>query len=164
MTPAASGAVRLWRALAAAEAALDAGLDVTPGEGTGSCAVLGSDTVAVLLPLAEAPGQRLQMHVLAERSQLTRSGLTRRVDRLEADDLVRRTACDTDRRVAYAELTDRGRTELAGALPHHATALERRVAAQLAPDELEQLTELLERLACGGGYPPTSTREPGDDP
>src|SRR5262249_11335051 len=52
----------------------------------------------VLLQLAEAPGQRLRMTDLAERVLLSRSGLTRLVDRLVAEGLVERAACPSDAR------------------------------------------------------------------
>ena len=86
------------------------------------------------------------MHELADRSHLTRSGLTRRVDRLVADGWVERVYCDTDRRGAYAQLTDRGAVELARALPYHVGALERHLADRLTPDELGTLTTLLSRI------------------
>nr|MCW2728789.1 transcriptional regulator, MarR family [Aeromicrobium sp.] len=47
----------------------------------------------VLLQLAESPGRRLRMTELADRVLLSRSGLTRLVDRLEREGLVERAAC-----------------------------------------------------------------------
>ena len=135
-------AVALWQALAAAHAAMVDRLD--PDDGT--CAVLGSDAVAVLLPLAEAPDHQLRMHELADRSHLTRSGLTRRVDRLVADGLVERIVCPSDRRGAYAQVTPAGLAELTEALPHHVTSLERHIMSRLGAAEVETLTGLLRRL------------------
>jgi DNA-binding MarR family transcriptional regulator len=86
------------------------------------------------------------MHELADRSHLTRSGLTRRVDRLVADGWVERVYCDTDRRGAYAQLTDRGASELQRALPYHVGAIERHLTDRLTPDELSTLTRLLGKL------------------
>ncbi len=139
-----SPALRLWQALAAAHAALEHRLDPEAD----ACAVIGTDTVAVLLPLSLAEDQRLRMHELADRSHLTRSGLTRRVDRLVADGWVERVFCDSDRRGAYAQLTRSGSTELARALPHHVGALDRYLAERLDPDELASLTRLLARLGA----------------
>jgi DNA-binding MarR family transcriptional regulator len=135
-------ALALWQALASAHSALAARLDPEAD----ACAVVGTDTVAVLLPLSLAPDQRLRMHELADRSHLTRSGLTRRVDRLVDDGWVERVYCDADRRGAYARLTDRGADELARALPHHVRTLELHLADRLTSDELTTLTELLSRL------------------
>ncbi len=143
LTPATgSPALALWQALAAAHAILVEHLDPEAD----ACAVVGTDTVAVLLPLSFADDHRLRMHELADRSHLTRSGLTRRVDRLVADGLVEREYCDADRRGAYAHLTDRGADELAKALPHHVRAIERHLADRLTPAELRTLTTLLSRI------------------
>ncbi len=137
-----SQTLALWQALEAAHAALAERLD--PDDG--ACQVLGSDAVAVLLPLAEAPDHQLRMHELADRSHLTRSGLTRRVDRLVADGLVARIVCPSDRRGAYAQVTPAGLAELADALPHHVSSLERHIRSRLDAAEVETLTELLGRL------------------
>ena len=139
----ARGVVRLWRAVAGAQASLDHRLDASEG----SCQVLGSDTVAVLLPLAEAPDGALQMHQLAESSHLTPSGLTRRIDRLAERGWVTRRACASDRRVSYAALTDAGRRELEAALPFHADSLERHLESRLTPGELDLLVGLLQRVS-----------------
>lgn len=137
-----SPALALWQALAAAHATLEERLDPEAD----ACAVVGTDTMAVLLPLSFADDHRLRMHELADRSHLTRSGLTRRVDRLVADGLVEREYCDADRRGAYARLTDRGAHELRRALPHHVRAIELHLADRLTPDELSTLTSLLSRI------------------
>ncbi len=139
---ASSPALALWLALSCAHASLVERLDPEPG----ACAVLGSDAVAVLLPLADAPDHQLRMHELAELSHLTRSGLTRRVDRLVADGLVARVTCPTDRRGAYAQVTAAGLVELGNALPHHVSNLKCHISSRLTPAEVEILTGLLRRL------------------
>ncbi|MBX3030902.1 MAG: MarR family transcriptional regulator [Chloroflexi bacterium] len=135
-------ALALWQALVGAHTALVARLDPE----TPDCAVVGSDTIEVLLPLSTAPDRRMRMHELADRSHVTRSGLTRRVDRLVADGWVEREYCDADRRGAYARLTETGAAELARALPHHVGALERHLSDRLSRTEMATLTELLSRL------------------
>lgn len=142
-TPATSSpALALWQALTAAHASVVERLDPEAD----ACAVVGTDTVAVLLPLSVADDQRLRMHELADRSHLTRSGLTRRVDRLVADGLVEREYCDADRRGAYARLTAAGARELGRALPYHVAAIERHLHDRLTPAELRTLTTLLARI------------------
>lgn len=138
-----SAALRLWQAVAAAHARLAETLD---GNGA-ACSVLGSDTVAILLPLSDAPDHQLRMNELAERSHLTPSGLTRRIDRLEADALVARQTCPGDRRGAFARLTPKGLDELRRALPHHAETLQDFVGPRLDDEEMIKLAESLERLA-----------------
>jgi DNA-binding MarR family transcriptional regulator len=135
--------IRLWSAVASAHAALNELLDADR-----DCPVLGSDAVEVLLPLAEAPEGRLRMHELAMRSHLTPSGLTRRIDRLIDDGLVARDRCGSDRRGAYAVLTERGRAELEQALPYHARILGEMIAARLDSAAVDGLIADLESLAA----------------
>lgn len=72
-----------------------------------------------LLQLVNAPGRRLRMSALAERVLLSRSGITRLVDRLENAGMVRRSACQTDARGAEAELTAAGLDRLRAASRTH---------------------------------------------
>ena len=62
----------------------------------------------LLLVLAYSDGRRLRMSELADRLVLSRSGATRLIDRLEADSMVERVSCDTDRRGQWAQLTEAG--------------------------------------------------------
>ena len=72
-----------------------------------------------LLQLANAPGRRLRMSVLAERVLLSRSGITRLVDRLVANRMVERSVCPTDARGAEAALTPAGLDRLRAASRTH---------------------------------------------
>ncbi len=67
----------------------------------------------VLLYLSQEDGRRLAMSALAERTMLTRSGITRLVDGLVNTGLIQRVACPNDARVSYAQLTDTGLREAA---------------------------------------------------
>ncbi|MBW4444800.1 MAG: MarR family transcriptional regulator [Plectolyngbya sp. WJT66-NPBG17] len=62
----------------------------------------------VLFTLKEAPDQRLRLSEVADKVLLSRSNLTRLVDRLEAAGLLRRERCANDRRGAFAVLTAAG--------------------------------------------------------
>ena len=62
----------------------------------------------VLMFLGDAPGRRLRMAEIADRVLLSRSGLTRLVDRLEQLGYVARCGDDADGRARFAELTDAG--------------------------------------------------------
>ncbi|MBD1824149.1 MarR family transcriptional regulator [Cyanobacteria bacterium FACHB-DQ100] len=62
----------------------------------------------VLWTLKEAPEHRLRLSEVADRVLLSRSNLTRLVDRLEAAGLLRRERCPNDRRGAFAVLTESG--------------------------------------------------------
>jgi DNA-binding MarR family transcriptional regulator len=72
-----------------------------------------------LLQLAEAPGRRLRMHQLADRVLLSRSGVTRLIDRLVIDGSVERDPCLTDARGAEAVLTPAGLDRLRNASGTH---------------------------------------------
>ncbi len=97
----------------------------------------------VLVQLVEAPQRRLRMTRLAERVLLSRSGLTRLVDRLEREGLVRREACDSDGRGFYAVLTDAGVERLRDATPTHLRGVADYAVGRLADDEAARLDAIL---------------------
>lgn len=91
-------------------------------------------------------GGTLRMRDLAESVLLSRSGMTRRVDRLEAAGYVSRAACETDRRGSMASLTDAGRERLERALPVHVQGIADHFLCHLASDELAALRTTLAKL------------------
>ena len=78
-----------------------------------------------LLQLVNAPDRRLRMSVLAERVLLSRSGITRLVDRLVAAGMVERSACVADARGAEAALTAKGLATLREASRTHLDGVQR---------------------------------------
>lgn len=85
----------------------------------------------VLLRLARTPGNHLRMSDLADGAGLSTSGMTRLVDRLQADGYVDRTTCPNDRRGLEAVLTEKGRQLVEQVLPAHLESLERHISAPL---------------------------------
>lgn len=83
---------------------------------------------------------------LAERSGLTKSGLTRAIDRLEAQHLIERRACPSDARGQLIVMTAQGRRVLKRSAPEHFRSIARNFADHLTDRELEVLTTALERL------------------
>src|SRR6478735_5823594 len=79
----------------------------------------------VAIRLARSPEHRLRMSDLATQADLSASGLTRVVDRLEKLGVVRREACATDRRVTYAALTQPGLQRVVDLLPGHLDGIDR---------------------------------------
>jgi DNA-binding MarR family transcriptional regulator len=77
-----------------------------------------------LLALAESPDRRLRMNTLADRVILSKSGVTRLIDRLVADGLVVRDQCASDARGAEAVLTDKGLERLRRASRTHLRGVE----------------------------------------
>ncbi|WP_131745472.1 MarR family transcriptional regulator [Frankia sp. Cppng1_Ct_nod] len=100
----------------------------------------------VLVQLAEAPDGALRMNELAEAVLLSRSGLTRLVDRLERDGLVERRSCPSDARGTLATLTPEGRKRLRAAARTHLAGVSKHVTSHFSPDELDILADLLSRL------------------
>jgi DNA-binding MarR family transcriptional regulator len=108
----------------------------------------------VLERLADAPGHRLRMADLAELLVVSRSGVTRAVDRLERDELVTRERCDSDLRGTYAALTDRGMARLLAAAPTHQAGVQFYLLDPLGPGgDVAMATALgpvADRLATSG--------------
>ncbi len=102
----------------------------------------------LLLLLSQAPEQRLRMVDVSGPLRLSKSGVTRLVDRLVERGLVVRAPCPKDRRVVYAGLTDQGRKSAAAAAPALAAGVAQQLAGRLSPQELDHLTASLRRLAA----------------
>ncbi|GIH77406.1 MarR family winged helix-turn-helix transcriptional regulator [Planobispora longispora] len=103
----------------------------------------------VLMQLSESPDRRLRMNDLAERVLLSRSGLTRLIDRLQRDGLVEREACASDARGLFAVLTDAGALRLAEATPTYLRGIRARFLDVLDTDELRQCAAMLHKLFPG---------------
>jgi DNA-binding MarR family transcriptional regulator len=103
----------------------------------------------VLINLQAAPDRRRRMAELAEGVLLSRSGMTRLVDRLERDGLLERDACTSDGRGTFAVLTDKGEELLSQARATHLDGVRERFLRHFSPDELEQLARLWNRVLPG---------------
>jgi DNA-binding MarR family transcriptional regulator len=99
----------------------------------------------VLIQLWRADG-RLRMSDLADAVLLSRSGLTRLVDRMARDGLVRREPCPTDRRALYAVLTREGKKALQKALPVHLRGIADHFGRHLSNPEAKTLSAALGRM------------------
>jgi DNA-binding MarR family transcriptional regulator len=105
----------------------------------------------VLMRLARAERNRLRMLDLATLLLVSKSGVTRLVDRMEAAGLVRREACPTDRRVVYAALTDEGRRRIEAARPVFARGLEAAFSRHLDDRDVATLRAILRKVLEGNG-------------
>jgi len=103
----------------------------------------------VLLYLADSPEGRLRMSELADRVLLSRSGLTRLVDRMERDGLLRRQRCEQDQRGWFAEITAEGRELFERARKTHLDGVRERFLSHLSRDEQRTLAELWEKVSPG---------------
>ena len=100
----------------------------------------------VLLHLSLAPGRALRMSELAERVLLSRSGISRLVDRLVSDGLVQRHTCESDGRGVYAVLTEQGHRRLRRAAVTHLRGVREHFTERLSQPELDELARLLRKL------------------
>ena len=103
----------------------------------------------VLLYLADSPEGRLRMSELADSVLLSRSGLTRLVDRMERDGLLRRRRCEEDQRGWFAEVTDEGRELFERARVTHLDGVRERFLSRLTSDEQRKLAALWEKVSPG---------------
>lgn len=100
----------------------------------------------VLFALSEAPEQKLRLHELAQAVLLSRSNLTRLVDRLEVAGLIQREQCPIDRRGAFAVITDEGVKMLDRMWAVYGSAIEQYFARHLDATEVKFLIKILNRL------------------
>lgn len=106
----------------------------------------------VLLVLADADEQRMRMCDLATSMVLSRSGLTRLVDRLERDGLLVRQSCASDARGAFAKLTDAGQEKLRDARATHLAVVRALFLEHVTADEQEVLARVWARVLGGFGH------------
>jgi DNA-binding MarR family transcriptional regulator len=99
----------------------------------------------VLTELDKAGG-RLRIHELADAVILSRSGLTRLLDRLESASLLRREPCEDDRRGAYAVITPDGRQMLKRMWPVYERCLAEHFAPHVGSGDARAIRSALERI------------------
>ena len=118
----------------------------------------------VLMHVSEGPRHRLRMSELAGRCELSLSGITRIVARLEAQGLLKRVACPQDARGTHAVLTYRGLKRLQAAWPSHLASVRRHIVDHLDGLDLPRLARVLQRLGTEaepvGRAEPVERREP----
>ena len=102
-----------------------------------------------LLQLAEAPGRRLRMHQLADQVLLSRSGVTRLIDRLVADGSVERNSCLTDARGAEAVLTQAGLDRLRHAGGTHLRGITEHFIETIEPTDLAAVGRAMRGVLVG---------------
>lgn len=131
-----------WRGFLRAHASLSRELD---GELTAAHG-LPLSAYEVLLFLADSAEGHMRMSDLADSVLLSRSGLTRLVDRLERDGLVERRSCPGDARGMNAVITDAGRKRFAQARKTHLDGVRRRYLDHLSDEEKQLLAGIWERM------------------
>jgi DNA-binding MarR family transcriptional regulator len=136
---------RAWRAYLTGSRLLAAQLDRELQQNSG----IPHAYYEILVRLSEAPGRTLRMSDLALVSVSSRSRLSHAVARLEEAGWVRRDSCPTDRRGAFAVLTDEGFAQLAAAAPQHVDGVRMHLFDRLEADQVDQLRQIFEAVADG---------------
>jgi DNA-binding MarR family transcriptional regulator len=152
MSEATEGRLEAWLALLRAQAVLTDAVEAD---------LLASNGLPLawheaLVRVSRAGPGGLRMQELARAVLLSKSGLTRLADRMEAAGLIERRRCPSDRRGTHVVLTDAGRRKLRVSGPVFRRAVERQLSGPLSDDEVATLRTLLRKVSDG------AQREPED--
>jgi DNA-binding MarR family transcriptional regulator len=104
-----------------------------------------------LMHVGRAPDRRVRMSQLAQQVLLSKSGVTRLVDRLVADGLIERSACSSDARGAEAVLTPAGLERLRAAAGTHLRGIDRYFVSALTADELDTISRTMRSVSERAG-------------
>ena len=114
------------------------------------------DWYDALWALERAPGGRLRMREFEQWMVISRSNITRLVDRLETAGLAVRERADDDRRSAFAVLTNDGRAMRRRMWKIYGDAIDSLFLSRLSPDQLrgmeDAFRQLLDRPADDGTH------------
>lgn len=100
----------------------------------------------VLFTLSEASEHRLRLNELAQAVLLSRSNLTRLVDRLEGEGLIQRERCPNDRRGFFAVITDKGLVVIERMWPVYSKGIKEYFACHIDMKEVKFLIKILNRM------------------
>jgi DNA-binding MarR family transcriptional regulator len=104
-----------------------------------------------LLTIAQAPERRIRMGQLADEVLLSKSGVTRLIDRLVGDGLVERSACLADARGAEAVLTETGLARLRTASRTHLRGIDEHFLSAVDAYDLEATERTMTAVARQAG-------------
>jgi DNA-binding MarR family transcriptional regulator len=138
--------LRAWRGMLTVHARLTAALDEELQARHG----ISVSAYEVLMFVGDAHDTKLRMADLADRVLLSRSGLTRLVDRLVRDGLIERCACSDDGRGSFAQLTSDGREKLDAARRAHLEGVRRLFLGHVSAEEQRTLGALWDRVLRAG--------------
>jgi DNA-binding MarR family transcriptional regulator len=134
--------LRAWRGLLRVHAQLSKALDAQLIAAHG----LPLTSYEVLMYLSDAEAGQMRMHDLADCVLLSRSGLTRLVDRLVSTGLVARNPCADDGRGSYAEITPAGEEKLVAARRTHLAGVRTFFLDRLGEDDQRALGDPWDRV------------------
>jgi DNA-binding MarR family transcriptional regulator len=143
--------IAAWRALLTVHADLTDRIDAALRQ----AGVISLRWYDALFALYEAPGRRLRLGELARAALLSRSGLSRLVDRLEADGLLAREPSEEDARGSYAVLTPRGLQALRRCWKVYGQQIDQLIGRRLTPAGARRIAAQLGGLLDRPGHGPT---------
>lgn len=140
---------RVWRNYMAATRMVDSGIERQLQRDSG----MPTTYYEIMVSLSEAPDRTLRMSELADRSSFSRSRLSHAVARMEQQGWVERRECPSDKRGAFAVLTDKGFAALAGAAPGHAAQVRSLIFDVLSDEQQVQLGDICATMRKAGPDP-----------
>ena len=100
----------------------------------------------ILAHLDCAPEGAIRMQFLADSILLSRSGLTRLIDRMADTGLVTRKACPEDRRGTYVVITPEGRAAFRCAMPGHIRSIQEHFLRHMSEEDVRALRGALSKV------------------
>lgn len=100
----------------------------------------------VLIELETAPEKKMRMYDLAEACILTKSGITKIVNTLEKQNLLKRERCHDDKRGFFAVISDKGSFAVRKAWLIYKKCIENYFTSALSDHEIAQLMKILPKL------------------
>jgi DNA-binding MarR family transcriptional regulator len=100
----------------------------------------------VLLELWREPGGRLRQSELEHKMLFPQYGISRLVDRLEREKLIRRERCQDDARAYWVVISDKGLALRQRMWPLYAAAIQRHLGEKLSDQEAARIAEGLRKL------------------
>jgi len=152
------GRMAAWVALLDAHSRLTSRLEAELERGHG----LSLAEYEVLFRLDAAPGQRLRLNELTSHTRMTKSGVSRLVERMQRSGLLSTERCPSDRRGAYAVLAPKGLAVFRRAAALHLRGVQDHFGRHLDDAEAASLRVALERVrdALGTpGCPPSASEQ-----
>ena len=140
---------RVWRNYMAATRMVESAIDRQLQKDSG----MPTTYYEIMVSLSEAPDRTLRMSELADRSRFSRSRLSHAVARMEQEGWVERRDCPSDKRGAFAVLTDKGQATLADAAPGHVEQVRSSLFDVLTEEQIGQLGEICATVRKAGDGP-----------
>jgi DNA-binding MarR family transcriptional regulator len=100
----------------------------------------------ILIELETAAEKRLRLYDLAEACILTKSGITKIVNTLENQNLLKRERCPSDKRGFFAVITEQGGLAVRKTWPIYRGCIQNYFTSVLSETEVAQLGKILPKL------------------